>query len=61
MLFRDAEQLGLVQLIGRTTQLVQLKPAVLQAFDRLLANGMSTHDLAYQMALALLDSARSAA
>lgn len=59
MLLRDAERLGLVRCTN--TQLVQLMPAVLKAFDRLLADGMASHDLIYQMALAQLDSALSAA
>jgi hypothetical protein len=34
-------------------QFIELKPKVLQAFDRLIGEGMGGHDLCYQLALRL--------
>jgi hypothetical protein len=47
----DAERLGLVGLTGRGGRLVELKPSILQAFDRFIADSMSGHDLLYRLAL----------
>jgi hypothetical protein len=47
----DAEHAGFVHLSGRGGQLVQLTPAVMQAFDRFVADSMSGHDLMFQIAL----------
>jgi DNA-binding MarR family transcriptional regulator len=46
-----AEELDLVRLTKARGQFVELKPAVLQAFDRLVADAMSGFDLCYQLAL----------
>lgn len=48
-LLQDAEQAGLVALSGRGGRFVELKPPVLEAFDRFLAEGMSGHDLMYRI------------
>ena len=51
-LLDDAAQHGDVSLSGRGERLVELKPSILQAFDRFLANSMAGHDLIYNLALA---------
>jgi hypothetical protein len=50
-LLEEAEGLGLVRLTKGGGQSVELLPAVLQAFDRLVADAMSGFDLCYQLAL----------
>ena len=50
-ILQDAERAGLVGLSGRGGQLVELKPSVLQAFDRFVAASMSGHDLLFGIAL----------
>jgi hypothetical protein len=50
-LLQDAEQAGLVSLSGRGGRFVELKPAVLQAFDRFVAESMSGHDLLFRLAI----------
>jgi hypothetical protein len=47
----DAEELDLVRLTKAGGQSVELKPQLLQAFDRLVAEAMSGFDLCYQLAL----------
>jgi hypothetical protein len=47
----DAAQHGDVNLSGRGGYEVELTPALLQAFDRFLADSMSGHDLLYKLAL----------
>jgi hypothetical protein len=47
----EAERAGFVQLFGRGGQLVQLTPAVMQVFDRFIADSMSGLDLMLQIAL----------
>jgi hypothetical protein len=49
-LLEDAAQHGDVSLTGRGGRLVELKPSIVQAFDRFLADSMSGHDLLYQLA-----------
>jgi DNA-binding transcriptional regulator LsrR (DeoR family) len=49
-LLDDAAQHGDVSLSGRGERLVELKPSILQAFDRFLADAMSAHDLMYKLA-----------
>ncbi|MCC8953073.1 helix-turn-helix domain-containing protein [Bradyrhizobium sp. Pear77] len=49
-LLEDAAQHGDVSLSGRSGRLVELKPPILQAFDRFLADAMSGHDLLYKLA-----------
>ena len=49
-LLQDAEQAGLVALTGQGGRFVELKPAILRAFDRFIADGMSGHDLLYRIA-----------
>jgi DNA-binding MarR family transcriptional regulator len=49
-LLEDAAQHGDVSLSGRSGYLVELKPSILQAFDRFLADAMSAHDLIYRLA-----------
>jgi len=39
-----------VNLSGRGGRLVELKPSLLGAFDRFLADAMSGHDLLYKLA-----------
>jgi hypothetical protein len=50
-LLQDAERAGLVALTGQGGRLVELKPAVLRAFDRFIADSMSGHDLLHRIAL----------
>ena len=49
-LLQDAAQHGDVSLVGRGGRLVELKPAILRAFDRFLADAMSGHDMLYRLA-----------
>jgi hypothetical protein len=49
-LLEDAAQHGDVSLSGRGGRLVELKPSILQAFNRFLADAMSGHDLLYKLA-----------
>jgi hypothetical protein len=49
-ILQDAERAGLVALSGQGGR-VELKPAVLQAFDRFIADSMSGHDLLHRIAL----------
>ena len=49
-LLEDAAQHGDVSLSGRGGRLVELRPAIIQAFDRFLADSMSGHDLLYRLA-----------
>jgi len=51
-LLKQAEQMGLVRLSKGRSQLVEMTPPLLQAFDRLVADAMSGFDLCYQLALA---------
>lgn len=55
-LLQDAEQAGLVTLSGQGGRLVELKPAILRAFDRFLADAMSGHDLLHRIALGRMTS-----
>jgi hypothetical protein len=50
-LLQDAEQAGLVGRSNRGGRFVELKPAVLQAFDRFTAESMSGHDLLFNLAV----------
>jgi len=50
-LLEDAAQHGDVSLSGRGGRLVELKPSILQAFDRFLADAMSSHDWTYELAI----------
>ena len=56
-ILQDAEQAGLVVLTGQGGRLVELKPAILRAFDRFLADSMSGHDLLHRLALGRIASA----
>jgi DNA-binding MarR family transcriptional regulator len=47
----DAEEMDLVRLSKGSGRFVELKPPLLQAFDRLVADAMSGFDLCYQLAL----------
>ena len=49
-LLEDAAQHGDVSLSGRGGHLVELRPSLLQAFDRFVADAMSGHDLLYKLA-----------
>lgn len=49
-LLGDAAQHGDVSLSGRGERLVELRPSILQAFDRFLADAMSAHDVMYKLA-----------
>jgi DNA-binding MarR family transcriptional regulator len=48
-LLEDAAQHGDVSLSGRGGYFVELKPSLVQAFDRFLADAMSGHDLLYKL------------
>src|SRR5580698_2493244 len=50
-LLEAAEEIDLVRLTKRRGQFVELMPSLRQAFDRLVADAMSGHDLCYQLAL----------
>jgi len=50
-LLEAAEEMDLVRLTKGRGQFVELMPPLLQAFDRLVADGMSGHDLCYNLAL----------
>ncbi|MGH6715235.1 MAG: hypothetical protein ACREDC_03485, partial [Bradyrhizobium sp.] len=56
-LLQDAERASLVQLSGQGERLVALKPAMLSAFDRFVAEGMSGHDLLFGIALSRMTGA----
>jgi DNA-binding MarR family transcriptional regulator len=49
-LLEEAAQHGDVSLSGRGGHLVELKPSILDAFDRFVAAAMSAHDLLYKLA-----------
>jgi ribosomal protein L20A (L18A) len=59
-LLQDAERADLVRLSGQGERLVELKPAMLNAFDRFVAESMSGHDLLYGIALSRMNGAASA-
>jgi hypothetical protein len=50
-LLEAAEEMDLVRLTTGRSHFVDLKPPLLQAFDRLVADAMSGFDLCYQLAL----------
>jgi hypothetical protein len=50
-LLEEAEKMDLVRLTKAGGRFVELKPQLLQAFDRFIADAMSGFDLAYQLAL----------
>jgi len=50
-LLQEAEKIGLVRLTRAKAQMAQLTPALIDIFDRFIADGMSGHDLVYQLAL----------
>jgi len=50
-LLEAAEQMDLVRLTKAGRRLVELKPQLLQAFDRFIADAMSAFDLRYQLTL----------
>jgi DNA-binding MarR family transcriptional regulator len=56
-MLQDAERAGLVALSGHGGRLVELKPAVLTAFDRFIADSMSGHDLLHRIALGRMTGA----
>jgi ribosomal protein L20A (L18A) len=60
-LLEDAAEHGDVSLSGRGGRLVELKPALLQAFDRFLADAMSGHDMLYKLARERMAKARRSA
>ena len=49
-----------VRLAGRGGHLVQLTPAVMQVFNRFLADSMSGNDLMYQLAVCQMARSREA-
>jgi hypothetical protein len=49
-LLEDAAEHGDVSLCGHSGRLVELRPSILQAFDRFLADAMSAHDSMYKLA-----------
>jgi hypothetical protein len=48
-LLRDAERNGDANLSGRGGKFVELKPSILHAFDRFVADSMSGHDLLFRI------------
>lgn len=50
-LLQEAEKIGLVRLTRAKAQMAQLTPMLIEIFDRFIADGMSGHDLVYQLAL----------
>jgi DNA-binding MarR family transcriptional regulator len=50
ILLEDAAQHGDVSLSGRGGHVVELRPSILQEFDRFVADSMSGHDLLYKLA-----------
>ena len=56
-LLQDAAGADLVHLSGQGERVVALKPAMLSAFDRFVAEGMSGHDLLFGIALSRMTSA----
>jgi hypothetical protein len=48
---QEAEGGGLVRLTKEGGRSVEIAPALVQAFDRFVADGMSGHDLIYKLAL----------
>jgi DNA-binding MarR family transcriptional regulator len=56
MMLLEAERGGLVALSGRGGRLVELKPPILRAFDRFVAESMSGHDLLFKLALSKMTS-----
>jgi DNA-binding MarR family transcriptional regulator len=61
LLLEDAAEHGDVSLTGRGGRLAELKPSMLKAFDRFLADSMSGHDLLYQLAREQLAKAQRSA
>jgi DNA-binding MarR family transcriptional regulator len=55
-LLEEAAQHGDVSFAGRGGRLVELKPSILQAFDRFLAEAMSAHDWMYKLARARMQN-----
>jgi len=60
-LLQEAEQLGLVHLSDEAQQRVRLAPALLEAFDRFVADTMFGNDLLHGMAMEQLESVRLSA
>jgi len=56
LILQDAERNGDVALSGRGGRLVELKPSILQAFDRFVADSMAGHDLLFRLALSRMTS-----
>ena len=56
-LLQDAERADLLQLSGQGERLVVLKPSMLGAFDRFVAEGMSGHDLLFGITLSKMAGA----
>jgi hypothetical protein len=50
-LLEAAEQIKLLRLTKSNGQFIELKPELVQAFDRLVADAMSGHDLCYNLTL----------
>jgi hypothetical protein len=50
-ILQEAEGGGLLRLTGKGGQSVEVTPALVQAFDRFVADSMSGHDMIYQLAL----------
>jgi hypothetical protein len=59
-LLEEAETLGLVRLSGKGGHELELLPAVIKAFDHLIADSLPIHDLTYRIALKQIEAARSA-
>jgi DNA-binding MarR family transcriptional regulator len=57
----DAERAGYVKLSGRGGQMVQLTPAVMQVFDRFIADSLSGLDLMFQIALKTMTGNKTSA
>jgi hypothetical protein len=50
-ILEEAERGGLLRLTREGGRFVEVTPALVQAFDRFVADGMSGHDLMYTLAL----------
>lgn len=58
-LLQDAERADLMHLSGQGGRMVELRPAMLGAFDRFVAESMSGHDLMFGIALGRMTGAAS--
>jgi hypothetical protein len=55
-MLQEAEDMGLLKLSDSHARVAALNPALIEAFDRFVADCMSGHDLIYQMAMSNFDT-----